>query len=88
MDQITLTIDGKTVTARPDQTILDVIRENRIAEIDAEVAKRRALRKHLVEHIAWFQERQERASSKPRFPRAPSHGSTTRNAGQAGGKKT
>ncbi|MCU0235477.1 MAG: NAD(P)-binding protein [Acidobacteria bacterium] len=33
MDQITLTIDGKPVTARPDQTILDVIRENRIAEI-------------------------------------------------------
>ena len=33
MDQITLTIDGKPVTARPDQTILDVIRENHIAEI-------------------------------------------------------
>ncbi len=33
MDQITLTIDGKQVTARPEQTILDVIRENHIAEI-------------------------------------------------------
>jgi MerR family copper efflux transcriptional regulator len=62
--------------------------ENRIAEIDAEVARRRALRKQLVGHIAWFRERQERASPKPRFPRAPSHGSTTRNAGQAGRKKT
>jgi formate dehydrogenase major subunit len=33
MDPITLTIDGKQVTARPDQTILEVIRQNRIAEI-------------------------------------------------------
>jgi len=33
MESINLTIDGKQVTARPDQTILDVIRENHIAEI-------------------------------------------------------
>jgi formate dehydrogenase major subunit len=33
MQQVKLTIDGKEVTARPDQTILEVIRENRIADI-------------------------------------------------------
>ena len=33
MNEIKLTIDGKAVTARPDQTILEVIRENRIAEV-------------------------------------------------------
>jgi formate dehydrogenase major subunit len=33
MDKITLTIDGKEVTARPEQTLLEVIQENRIAEI-------------------------------------------------------
>jgi formate dehydrogenase major subunit len=33
MDKVKLTIDGKEVTARPDQTILEVIQENRIAEI-------------------------------------------------------
>jgi len=33
MDKINLTIDGKEVSARADQTILEVIRENHIAEI-------------------------------------------------------
>lgn len=46
--------------------------EERIAEIDAEISKRRALRKHLVSHIDWFRERAQRASSKPGFPSVPS----------------
>jgi formate dehydrogenase major subunit len=33
MDKVKLTIDGKEVTARANQTILEVIRENHIAEI-------------------------------------------------------
>ncbi len=33
MDNIKLTIDGKEVTARPQQTILEVVQENGIAEI-------------------------------------------------------
>ena len=33
MEKIKLTIDGKEVTASPDQTILEVIRENRLADI-------------------------------------------------------
>ncbi|MBN2344833.1 MAG: FAD-dependent oxidoreductase [Candidatus Aminicenantes bacterium] len=33
MEKITLNIDGKQVTARPGQTILEVIQENRLAEI-------------------------------------------------------
>ncbi len=33
MDKIKLTIDGKEVTARSEQTILEVIQENHIAEI-------------------------------------------------------
>lgn len=33
MNEITLTIDGKPVTARPGQTILEVIREHRLADI-------------------------------------------------------
>ena len=33
MEQVKLTIDGKEVTARADQTILEAIQENRIAEI-------------------------------------------------------
>ncbi len=33
MEKIKLTIDGKELTANPDQTILEVIRENRLADI-------------------------------------------------------
>ena len=33
MNEITLTIDGKPVTARPGQTILEVIQEHRLADI-------------------------------------------------------
>ena len=33
MEKIKLTIDGKEITASPDQTILEVIRENRLADI-------------------------------------------------------
>ncbi len=58
--------------------------EDRIAEIDAEIAKRRALRKHLVSHIDWFRERQQRAA-KPGFPRAPSL--RGKGAGPSGGKR-
>jgi len=60
--------------------------EDRIADIDAEIAKRRALRKHLVSHIGWFREREQRAATKPGFPRAPSRGGT--GAGPAGRKRS
>lgn len=33
MEKIKLTIDGKEITASPDQTILEVIRENQVADI-------------------------------------------------------
>ena len=33
MEKIKLTIDGKEITASPNQTILEVIRENHIADI-------------------------------------------------------
>lgn len=51
--------------------------QDRIAAIDAEILRRRTLRKHLVNHIAWFQERQTRAPSKPTFPRTPSTHTTS-----------
>ncbi|WP_322015607.1 MerR family transcriptional regulator [Paraburkholderia sp. J12] len=38
--------------------------EDRIAEVDAEIAKRHTLRKRLVAHIDWFLERQKRAANK------------------------
>ena len=44
--------------------------EERITEVDAEIARRRALRKELVSHIVWFRERQARATSRSAFPRA------------------
>ena len=49
--------------------------EERIAELDAEIAQRRALRKHLVSHIAWFGEREPQPASKPGFPRVRARGS-------------
>lgn len=55
---------------------------DRIAAVDAEIVRRRALRKHLVSHIAWFEERQTRAPSKSPFPRVPSTHTTS------AGKKT
>jgi DNA-binding transcriptional MerR regulator len=47
--------------------------ERRIAEVDAAIAAQRALRKRLVEHIGWFEERQREqarreAAAAPRFP--------------------
>lgn len=59
--------------------------QERIAEIDAEIAKRRALRKHLVSHIDWFREREPQTARKPGFPRAPSRRGT--NAGRAGNQE-
>lgn len=54
--------------------------EERIAEIDAEIAKRRALRKHLVAHIGWFRAREQQAGKKPGFPSArPRRGDKPRN---------
>ena len=38
--------------------------EERIAEIDALVAEQQALRGKLVQHIAWFRQRQARAAAK------------------------
>lgn len=38
----------------------------RIAEIDSEIAERRALRKRLVDHIAWFDDRRRRAAARRR----------------------
>ena len=49
--------------------------QERIAELDAEIAQRRALRKHLVSHIAWFGEREPQPASKPGFPRVRARGS-------------
>lgn len=40
--------------------------QGRIAEIDAEIAERRALRRRLVEHIAWFEDRRRRSAAKAR----------------------
>ena len=41
-----------------------------IAEIDAEMAKNRCLRKRLVSHIGWFHQREQQALKKTKFPRA------------------
>lgn len=57
--------------------------EERIAEIDAEIALRQALRQQLVSHIDWFHERGQQARKKPGFPRAP-----TRRAAEAGAPNT
>lgn len=57
---------SKALTAARMITML----EDRIAEIDAEIAKQRALRKHLVSHIGWFRDREELAGKKPGFPNA------------------
>ncbi len=56
--------------------------QERIVEIDAEIAKRQALRKHLVSHIDWFRKRDQRAGKASGFPRAPSRRGTE--AGTAG----
>ncbi|MCO8249540.1 MerR family transcriptional regulator [Comamonas thiooxydans] len=48
--------------------------EERIAEIDAEIAKRNALRQHLVSHVEWFRLREQRPASKPGFPRVSARG--------------
>ncbi len=48
--------------------------EGRIAEIDAEIAQRNALRKHLVSHMEWFRARAPQPASKPGFPRASARG--------------
>lgn len=50
--------------------------QERIVEIDAEIAKQQALRRHLVSHIDWFHERGQRGNKKSGFPRAPSGRST------------
>ena len=60
--------------------------QERIAELDAEIARRNALRKHLVSHIAWFREREPKAQGKPGFPRAPARGD--RQAGQTGPRRS
>ena len=49
--------------------------QRRIAEVDAQIAAQRALRKKLVSHIAWFEKRkheqaQRQAGAAPRFPAA------------------
>jgi MerR family copper efflux transcriptional regulator len=59
--------------------------EDRIAEVDAELAKWRVLRKRLVSHVAWFRTRQKRAAAKPGFPRAPAPGS--KGSGSVGTKR-
>ncbi|MBN3816967.1 MerR family transcriptional regulator [Paraburkholderia sp. Se-20369] len=60
--------------------------EGRIAEIDTEIAKQHALRTHLVSHIDWFREREQRAGKKPGFPRARSRRGT--DAGPAGKRRS
>lgn len=50
--------------------------QERIGEIDVEIAKRRALRKHLVSHIDWFRKRDQRDGQTSGFPRAPSRRGT------------
>ena len=61
---------------RKDLTAAQMIErlQERIAEIDAEIVKRNALRKHLVSHIEWFRAREQRPAVKPGFPRAPTRG--------------
>lgn len=59
--------------------------EDRIAEIDVEIAKQQALREHLVSHIEWFREREQRASKKKGFPRSPARRGTGN--GMAGKKE-
>ena len=46
--------------------------EERIAEIDEEIARRKALHKQLLSHIDWFREREQSATRKPGFPRVSS----------------
>ena len=61
------------VTELPYQVNKKTLQE-RIAEIDAEITKRNALRQHLVSHIEWFRAREQRPAVKPGFPRAPTRG--------------
>jgi DNA-binding transcriptional MerR regulator len=56
-----------------DQMIFEM--QRRIAEVDTQIAAQRALRKKLVDHIAWFEKRkreqvQRQAAGAPRFPAA------------------
>jgi hypothetical protein len=70
--------DRRSIAGLPSQVPdgqPDVARlEERIAELDAEIAQRRALRKHLVSHVAWFGEREPQPASKPGFPRVRARG--------------
>jgi len=44
--------------------------QRRIAEVDAEIAERRALRERLVSHIAWFEQRRAAGATTPPAGRA------------------
>lgn len=50
--------------------------QERIAEIDAEIAKKQALRAQLVAHIGWFRKRERTSRQKPGFPRVPARRGT------------
>lgn len=50
--------------------------QERVAEIDAEIAKKKALRKQLVAHIGWFRKREQTSHQKPGFPRLPARRGT------------
>ena len=80
---------GETLPAYRRRTLtparMIAMLEDRIADIDGEIAARRTLRQHLVDHIAWFQAREKpAASARPAFPKAPSRGSIDTRAGPAG----
>lgn len=47
---------------------LEALFRARIAEVDAEIAERRALRKRLLSHIDWLHDREARQKAAPRKP--------------------
>ncbi|WP_399683728.1 MerR family DNA-binding transcriptional regulator [Xenophilus sp.] len=48
---------------------MEALMRERIAEVDAEIATRRALRRRLVSHIAWLREREARRAAAAPAPR-------------------
>jgi DNA-binding transcriptional MerR regulator len=52
------------------QQMIEALRE-RIATIDTEIAERRAQRRRLVDHIAWFRERERRAAARAASTTSP-----------------
>lgn len=48
---------------------MEALFRDRIAEVDAEIAQRRALKKRLLSHIDWLHEREARQKAAPRKAR-------------------